>query len=100
MTDRLKQLIALADGYDNGPHATGEYRETANPQTVKAMAELLEGALLSLENFVGETVVPDPNCSCHISPPCGDCVENSFLREVIDTANKQIAAIQAFKENL
>lgn len=24
---------------------------------------------------------PDSNCSCHISPPCSDCVENGGARE-------------------
>lgn len=24
--------------------------------------------------------VPSPNCSCHISPPCNDCVENGGFR--------------------
>lgn len=27
--------------------------------------------------------VPERNCSCHISPPCNDCVEWSGLREAI-----------------
>lgn len=27
--------------------------------------------------------VPERNCSCHISPPCNDCVEWSALREAI-----------------
>jgi len=26
---------------------------------------------------------PDPQCNCHISPPCHDCVEFSELREAI-----------------
>lgn len=29
---------------------------------------------------------PAPNCSCHISPPCEDCVSYSALREVFDSA--------------
>lgn len=27
---------------------------------------------------------PDRNCSCHISPPCSDCVDNSHLRNAIE----------------
>ena len=38
-------------------------------------------ALLELQN------VPDKNCSCHISPPCNDCVEFDALREAIEDAN-------------
>lgn len=26
---------------------------------------------------------PDPNCSCHLAPPCGDCVEWGGLRGAI-----------------
>lgn len=29
---------------------------------------------------------PEPNCSCHISPPCHDCVDHSELREFLATA--------------
>lgn len=28
-----------------------------------------------------KTLVPKANCSCHINPPCGDCVEYSEARE-------------------
>lgn len=24
---------------------------------------------------------PDPNCSCHISPPCNDCVDYGAIRQ-------------------
>jgi hypothetical protein len=29
---------------------------------------------------------PAANCSCHIAPPCGDCVEWSALREALADA--------------
>lgn len=29
---------------------------------------------------------PEPNCSCHISAPCNDCVEYSAIREAIADA--------------
>jgi hypothetical protein len=28
--------------------------------------------------------VPDKNCSCHISPPCNDCVTYSHQRELAE----------------
>ncbi len=31
---------------------------------------------------------PDRSCSCHISPPCNDCVNNSHLRDVLDRIAK------------
>lgn len=33
---------------------------------------------------------PDADCSCHIHPPCSDCVEYGFLREVISRAELEI----------
>jgi hypothetical protein len=35
---------------------------------------------------------PARNCSCHISPPCGDCVEYSGLRIAIADAEQALAA--------
>lgn len=29
---------------------------------------------------------PDQNCSCHISPPCNDCMEYGGIREAIEQA--------------
>ena len=34
---------------------------------------------------------PKSNCSCHLSPPCNDCVEYSGLREAFSDAHDAIA---------
>ena len=34
---------------------------------------------------------PKANCSCHLSPPCNDCVENFGLREAFSFADAAIA---------
>ncbi|CAA2393602.1 hypothetical protein [Xanthomonas phage Tabio] len=39
----------------------------------------LEAALRLMMDAVGQP--PKPNCSCHLSPPCSDCVEWGGLRE-------------------
>lgn len=44
-----------------------------------------------LENF--DTDIPERNCSCHISPPCSDCVDYSGLREAIKNAKGSMAEI-------
>lgn len=31
---------------------------------------------------------PESNCSCHISPPCRDCVDYSEVRELKSTWNR------------
>ena len=43
-----------------------------------------------LERFADEDDTPEKNCSCHISPPCGDCVDYSHLRELYADARKAI----------
>lgn len=40
-----------------------------------------------VEDFLELTEVPDANCSCHLAPPCGDCVEYGSIREVRALAN-------------
>jgi hypothetical protein len=27
---------------------------------------------------------PEKKCSCHINPPCNDCVEHGFARDIIE----------------
>lgn len=35
---------------------------------------------------------PEQNCSCHIFPPCSDCVDYGFERELADEIDAAIAA--------
>ncbi len=32
-----------------------------------------------------EAFIPERNCSCHLSPPCNDCVDHGYARELLDT---------------
>lgn len=41
---------------------------------------------------------PEPNCSCHISPPCSDCVDHGSLREAITETKAAIEAINGRAE--
>jgi hypothetical protein len=34
------------------------------------------------DGFEELVYAPEPNCSCHISPPCGDCVDYARVREL------------------
>jgi hypothetical protein len=55
-----------------------------------ALAEQLRLAYilrLALQGLLELQNVPVKNCSCHISPPCNDCVEFAALREAIEDAN-------------
>ena len=38
----------------------------------------------ALRAALGELYAPEASCSCHISPPCGDCVEYSSIRSTQD----------------
>lgn len=48
----------------------------------------------TMEDMIDAIGVPDANCSCHLHPPCGDCVEYGHLRELIEHSRKLIAAME------
>jgi len=57
--------------------------------------ELLKLALEALKDLLDQTEPPpDKNCSCHIAPPCSDCVDYSGVRYAIEQANKTITTIK------
>ncbi len=41
-----------------------------------------------LTDLLEVTEPPEPNCSCHVRPPCSDCVEYSAIRESHAEARK------------
>lgn len=56
----------------------------------------LTAALSNLIEAVENTVeIPEPHCSCHLTPPCSDCVEWSLLREALSAAKAAIAMPKA-----
>jgi hypothetical protein len=40
-------------------------------------------------------LIPEPNCSCHIEPPCSDCVDHGWERELQKTAKELIQELKA-----
>lgn len=46
---------------------------------------------VALEELISDDTTPEPNCSCHISPPCGDCFEHAHRRELISFAKAALA---------
>jgi hypothetical protein len=59
-------------------------------------SEALQLALEALEELLEQTgTPPHKNCSCHIAPPCPDCVDYSGVRYAIEQTNKVITAIKA-----
>ena len=59
--------------------------------------DLLGDAHCELVSYL-ESMTPDRCCSCHICPPCEDCVRHSYARELIKEANKAIK-IESNKNN-
>ena len=39
---------------------------------------------------------PEPNCSCHLSPPCNDCVDYGGLREAF-SVGRELVDVYAIK---
>jgi hypothetical protein len=52
---------------------------------LKKDKEQLIGIISDLEQYIDRP--PTRNCSCHIAPPCSDCVDYAHLREVLETAD-------------
>jgi len=55
-----------------------------------------DGLLAALKELLVQIPeVPERNCSCHISPPCNDCVDNSGLRTAIEESRAAITKAEA-----
>lgn len=65
--------------------------EFPRAEACKASGDLLEACKLLLQTVD----VPEANCSCHIAPPCSDCVEHGGLREAIEYAKSAIAKAES-----
>ena len=87
--DRFSVVIFGVRAEDDcGIHGRTEKEEMANARLIAAAPDLLE-ALESVMDTIEWP--PDSNCSCHISPPCNDCVNYAGLREAIAEAKAAIA---------
>lgn len=75
-------------------------KPASQPQAAKPSIECtpLEAAAHkawgALSECVDNMYAPDRNCSCHISPPCSDCVDHSGTREALEDAHAAIAALK------
>ena len=69
-----------------------QFIAAANPAVILELIRQRDAALGGLGLFMDAVDrPPERNCSCHISPPCNDCVENSGLREAFEYAKEIIA---------
>ena len=77
----------------------GAERELALLGQIERQSAALKLASLALSEgveYVEEP--PERNCTCHLAPPCNDCVDHSEVREFFIDARKALAAIDALGE--
>ncbi len=68
---------------------------TANRDEWMERAELFREQVVDASDLMS---VPDSNCSCHISPPCNDCVEYGGIREYLSTVRHSLSIPMPRKE--
>ena len=56
-------------------------------------AELKQELIYTIESLIEMNYAPESNCSCHISPPCNDCVDYYRAREVNEHAKSAITKL-------
>lgn len=79
----------------NGMGAEREATLLGKVERQSAALKLASLALSEGVEYVEEP--PEKNCSCHLSPPCNDCVDHSAVREFFIDARKALAAIDALE---
>lgn len=97
MSDANERLGAWLSAALDDPNCSEAFKQDINdwfasqpPQSdAEIIAEIIaENKRLreALELCLDELWAPQEGCSCHISPPCGDCVEYQSIREAIAVA--------------
>lgn len=75
----------------NPPSQTQVAKPAAERTPLEAAAHK---AWIALSECVDNLYAPDPECRCHLSPPCNDCVEHSGTRQALADAHEAIAALK------
>jgi hypothetical protein len=57
-----------------------------------SLVERLARAADDLADIAGVDL-PDPNCNCHVAPPCSDCVEYGGLRSAVADVRDALKAL-------
>ena len=91
---KLKRYNVSDDYYRNGfsEDDRGDWCMSVHVDALEAENESLRCRLEKAEGLLEEwheySDIPEKNCSCHINPPCGDCVAWGGIRYV-DEATKR-----------
>ena len=57
------------------------------------LSDLLRRALDLIGDYTEAYPAPEPHCSCHLHPPCSDCVDNGYARELNERAAKLLGEV-------
>lgn len=83
--EAMRATMTATEAYQAGLAADNE-----------AMSEAIKLASVALDMADDEVYPPQANCSCHISPPCNDCVDHSQARETKDFIKRALAKLKPF----
>ena len=90
-TTRANERLAVIEAHKRqlGDAESRLYEVSVHCANVEHRRDEILSALTDLLDVIEEP--PERNCSCHISPPCSDCVDNSGLRDALKGARAAIA---------
>jgi hypothetical protein len=72
---------------------------TWGPAHYECLLRVNAALVVALEDLMEATgEPPDRNCSCHISPPCPDCIDYGGWREALENADSARALAKAAGE--
>lgn len=98
MTEPRKQFEEwyVEEGFDCAPYEPApSIAYEAGQASMRPLIKKMREALL---DFKENTVIPEPDCNCPVAPPCNDCVEYSYIRDVLKSAKSAIAEADKFLE--
>lgn len=92
--EKIKTAALAAKGALSFEQEYEQFDELVSPEAVLELIERLEaakrqwGKLQGALDLMLERIAepPEPDCSCHLSPPCNDCVEFGGEREAFEVA--------------
>jgi len=77
----------------------GSKEMIAGMKEVERLKQQCDELLAALKDLLSAQDIPEPNCSCHIRPPCSDCMNYSGIREYIHYAEQAIAKADKYDTN-
>lgn len=92
--ERIDQLLIDCGHAINANNGRCDLIEDVLCKTTTLVLEMeaaINEQVMALEMVQDIITAPDPNCSCHIRPPCGDCTDYAAIREVLATVKAALA---------